>query len=234
VKNLYLCQVLESIIKETAENATASVIWLHGLGSDAQHFADKVPKLGLPPNAAIRFIFPDAPIKPISAHNGKKMQAWCDLFFKADGVSFDLENPDIKGIEESSKQIAELIDAEIEKGINSENIFLVGFSQGAVLALHTAIFYPKKLAGAACLSSHYPMANAIPPNLANAKLPIFFGHGTHDDVVPESLNEKTYEFFKSNGNPIERHTYHNMRHTVCLEELKSLGGWIVKLANFLN
>jgi len=228
VKNLYLCQVLESIIKETAEHITASVIWLHGLGSDAQHFADKVPKLELPPNAAIRFIFPNAPIKSIKAHNGKKMQAWCDLFFMDDGVSFDLESPDIKGIEESSKLIAELIDAEIEKGIKSENIFIIGFSQGAVLALHTAILYPKKLAGAACLSSHYPMTNTIHPNLANAKIPVFFGHGTHDDVVPESLNEKTYEFFKSNGNPVERHTYHNMWHTVCLEELKELGEWIVK------
>ena len=220
--------MLESIIKETAENATASVIWLHGLGSDAQHFADKVPKLGLPRNAAIRFIFPNAPIKSIKAHNGKKMQAWCDLFLMADGVSFDLENPDIKGIEESSKLIAEIIDAEIEKGIKAENIFLVGFSQGVVAALHTALFYPKKLAGVACLSSHYPITSAMPLNGINAKLPIFFGHGTHDEVVPESLSEKTYEFFKSNGNPVERHTYHNMWHTVCLEELKTLGGWILR------
>jgi len=228
----YLPHVLESIIKETAEQVTASVIWLHGLGSNAQHFADKVPKLELPQNAAIRFIFPNAPIKSIKAHNGKKMQAWCDLFFKADGVSFDLENPDTKGIEESSKLVAELIDAEIEKGIKSENIFLVGFSQGAVIAFHSAIFYPKKLAGAACLSSHFPTAKTMPLNGINAKLPVFFGHGTNDDVVPIALNEKTYEFFKSNGNPIERHTYHNMRHTVCLEELKELGKWIVKFSIF--
>ena len=220
--------MLEFIIKETAENVMASVIWLHGLGSDAQHFADKVPKLELPPDAAIRFIFPNAPIKSIKAHKGEKMQAWCDLFLMADGVSFDLENPDIKGIEESSKLIAELIDAEIEKGIKSENIFLVGFSQGVVVAMHTALFYPKKLAGVACLSSHYPMTNTISPKAVNAKLPIFFGHGTHDEVVPESLSEKTFEFFKSNGNPVERHSFHNMWHTVCLEELKTLGEWICK------
>jgi len=221
--------VLEYIIKETAENTTASVIWLHGLGSDGYHFADIIPKLGLPQNAAIRFLFPNAPIKPISVYDGKEMRAWCDLTFMEDGVSYDLENkPDIKGIEESSKLVAELVDVEIEKGIKSENIFLIGFSQGAVVALYTATHYPKKLAGAACLSSHFPI---MPLDGINAKIPIFFGHGTHDNFVPIALNEKTYEFFKSNGNPIERHTYHNMHHTVCLEELKAIGKWIM---NFLH
>jgi len=213
--------VLDTIIKETAENTTASVIWLHGLGSDGEHFADIIPKLSLPQSAAIRFIFPNAPIKPVSVYKGKEMRAWCDLAYMEDGVSYDLENPDIKGIEESSKMVAELVDAEIERGIKSENIFLIGFSQGAVIALHVATHYPKKLAGAACLSSHFPLLDGI-----NSKIPIFFGHGTHDNFVPIELNEKTYEFFKSNGNPVERHVYHNMHHTVCLEELKALGEWI--------
>jgi phospholipase/carboxylesterase len=220
--------MLDSIIKETADNAIASVIWMHGLASDGYHFADIIPKLGLPQNVAIRFIFPNAPMKPISIYDGKKMRAWCDLAFMADGVSLDLENPDIKGIEESSKLVAKLIDAEIEKGIKSEKILLIGFSQGAVIALHAAMLYPKKLAGAACLSSHFPTANTMPLNGINAKLPMFFGHGNNDDVVPAVLSEKTFEFFKSNGNPVERHTY-NMRHTVCLDELKAIGAWIGKL-----
>jgi phospholipase/carboxylesterase len=220
--------MLDSIIKETTDNATASVIWMHGLASDGYHFADIVPKRGLPQNAAIRFIFPNAPMKPISIYSGEKKRAWCDLAFMADGVSLDLENPDIKGIEESSKQVAKLIDAEIEKGIKSENIFLIGFSQGAVIALHTAMLYPKKLAGAVCLSSHFPTVNTMPLNGINAKLPVFFGHGNNDDVVPAALSEKTFEFLKSNGNPVERHIY-NMRHTVCLDELKAIGAWIGKL-----
>jgi len=222
--------VLDSIIKETTENVNASVIWLHGLGSDGEHFAYIIPKLSLPQNAAIRFLFPNAPIMPITVYRGKEMRAWCNLTFMEDGINYDLEkNPDIKGIEESSKLVTELVDAEIEKGIKSENIFLIGFSQGAVVALHTATHYPKKLAGAACLSSHFPI---MPLDGINAKIPVFFGHGAHDNFVPIALNEKTYEFFKSNGNPIERHIYHNMHHTVCLEELKVLGEWIIKFLHF--
>jgi len=221
--------MLESIIKETAENAIASVIWMHGLGSDGYDFADIIPELGLPQNAAIRFIFPHAPVKPISINGGHKMRAWCDLAFMDDGVTLDLEdNPDKKGIEESSKLIVELIDAEIEKGIKSEKILLIGFSQGGVLALYTAIHYPKKLAGAASLSSHLPKADTMPLDGINAKIPIFFGYGNMDNVVPAALSEKAFEFFKSNGNIVEKHAY-NMQHSVCLEELKVLGAWIAKM-----
>jgi phospholipase/carboxylesterase len=220
--------MLDCLIKETAENVVASVIWMHGLGSDGCRFADVIPKLGLPQNAAIRFIFPQAPLKPISIHGGKKMQAWCNLAFMDDGITLDLEdNPDKKGIEESSKLIAELIDAEIERGIKPENILLVGFSQGGVLALHTATRYSKRLAGAAILSSHFPTADTMPLDGVNAKIPVFFGHGNKDDVVPPALSEKAFEFLKSNGNAVERHTY-DIKHSVCLEELKALGAWIAK------
>jgi phospholipase/carboxylesterase len=218
--------MLDSIIKETAENVEASVIWLHGLGSDPCIFANKIPKLGLPQGAAIRFIFPEAPEKPISVSEGKKMRAWCNLTFLEDGITPDLEeNPDLKGIEESSKFIEEIIEAEIEKGIKSEKILLVGFSQGGVLALYTAMRYPKKLAGAANLSSNFPKANATPLNGVNAKLPVFLAHGNLDNVVPPALGEKVFEFLKANGNAVERHTY-NMKHSICSEELKTLGAWI--------
>jgi phospholipase/carboxylesterase len=221
--------MLDCIIKETAENAVASVIWMHGLGSDGCRFADVIPKLGLPQNAAIRFIFPHAPLKPISIHGGKKMRAWCNLAFMEDGVTLDLEDsPDKEGIKESSRLIAEFIDAEIEKGIKSEKILLVGFSQGGVLALYTATHYSKKLAGAANLSSHFPMADTMPLDGVNAKIPVFFGYGNKDHVVPPALSEETFEFFKSNGNIVERHAY-DIQHSVCLEELKALGTWIAKL-----
>jgi len=218
--------MLDSIIKETAENVVASIIWLHGLGADGNDFADVIPELGLPQNLAIRFVFPSAPFKSVSINGGRKMRAWCNLAFMEDGVTFDLEeNPDRKGIEESSKLIVELIDAEIEKGIKSENILLIGFSQGGVLALHTALHYPKKLAGVANLSSHLPKPETMPLNGVNAKIPIFFGYGSKDNVVPAAYSEKAFEFFKSNGNLVEKHVY-NMQHTVCLEELKVLGKWI--------
>jgi phospholipase/carboxylesterase len=135
------------------------------------------------------------------------------------------KNPDIEGIEENSKLVAELIDAEIEKGINSERIILIGFSQGGVMALHTAVHYPKKLAGAASLSSYFPTTDTMQRDNANAKIPIFFGHGNYDGVVPEPLGLKAFEFFKANGNPVERHVY-DMQHSVCMEELAALGKWI--------
>jgi phospholipase/carboxylesterase len=219
--------MLDFIIKETANNAVASVIWMHGLGSEVDHFADKIPELELPPNVAIRFIFPHAPEKHISVYD-RKMRAWCNLTFLEDGKSLDLEdNPDLKNIEESSKFMAEFIEAEIEKGIKSEKIFLVGFSQGGVLALYTALRYPKKLGGAANLSSNFPKASTTPLNGVNAKIPVFLAHGNFDHVVPPALGEKVFEFLKANGNIVERHTY-NMKHSVCSEELKTLGAWIAK------
>ncbi|MDR2732178.1 MAG: dienelactone hydrolase family protein [Fibromonadaceae bacterium] len=221
--------MLDAIIKETAEKVSAAIIWMHGLGADGYDFADIIPELGLPQNAAIRFIFPHAPVMPVSVNGGYKMRAWYDIKFMDDGVSLDLENkPDVKSIEESSKLIAELIDAEIEKGISPEKIILIGFSQGGVIALHTATRYPKKLAGAANLSSNFPTANTMPLDGVNAKLPVFFAHGNLDNVVPAALSEKAFEFLKANGNVVERHTY-NMQHSVCLEELKTLGAWIAKL-----
>jgi phospholipase/carboxylesterase len=221
--------MLDSIIKETAESVVASVIWMHGLGADGSDFASVIPELELPQNAAIRFIFPHAPVKPISINGGYKMRAWCDLAFMEDGVTLDLEkSPDIKGMEESSKLVVEFIDAEIKKGIKSEKILLIGFSQGGVMALHTATRYPKKLAGAANLSSYFPTVNTMPMDGINAKLPVFFGYGNYDNVIPAALSEKTFQFFKSNGNPAERHAY-DMQHNVCLEELKAIGAWIAKI-----
>jgi len=221
--------MLDSVIKETSDNVTASIIWMHGLGSDGYDFADIIPELGLPQNAGIRFIFPHAPVKPISINGGHRMRAWCDLAFMEDGVTYDLEeNPDIKGVEESSKLVVELIDAEIAKGISSERILLIGFSQGGMMALYVGTRYTKKLGGAACLSSCFPKAETMPLDGVNAKIPVFFGHGNYDGVVPAALSEKAFEFFKSNGNPVERHTY-NIQHSVCLEELKVLGAWITRI-----
>jgi phospholipase/carboxylesterase len=121
--------------------------------------------------------------------------------------------------------VAELVDEEIKKGIKSERILLIGFSQGGVMALHTATRYPKKLAGAASLSSYFPTASTMPRDGVNAKIPIFFGHGNYDGVVPADLGQKAFDFFKTNGNPVESHLY-DMQHSVCIEELAALGKWI--------
>jgi phospholipase/carboxylesterase len=159
---------------------------------------------------------------PVSINEAYEMRAWYDI------ADMNLEkNPDIKGIEENSKFIAELIDAEIGKGIDSEKILLAGFSQGGVMALHTATRYGKKLAGAVSLSAYFPTTQTMPLDGINAKLPVFFGHGNFDNVVPVALGKKAFDFLKSNGNPVEWHDY-DMQHTVCLEELKTLGTWIYR------
>jgi len=219
--------MLDSIIKETAEKPSAAIIWMHGLGADGYDFVDVIPELGLPKSSTIRFIFPHAPIMPVSINGGYEMRAWYDI------TDMNLAiDPDIKNIEVNSKLIAELIDAEIEKGISSEKIMLIGFSQGGVIALHTATRYPKKLAGVVSLSSYFPTAETMPLDGINAKIPVFFGHGNYDNVVPPILGQKAFEFLKSNGNPVERHTY-NMMHSVCMEELKSLGCWIANVFSLL-
>ncbi|MDR0515858.1 MAG: dienelactone hydrolase family protein [Fibromonadaceae bacterium] len=215
--------MLDSIIKETNDAPNAAAIWMHGLGAHGSDFADIIPELCLPASAGIRFIFPHAPIIPVSINDGYKMRAWYDI------RDMDFEkDPDIEGIENNSKLVAELVDAEIEKGIKSERILLIGFSQGGVISLHTAMHYPKKLAGAASLSSYFPTASSMPKNNVNAKIPVFFGHGSFDNVVPAALSEKAFDFLKANGNLVERHTYH-IQHSVCVEELEALGKWIAKV-----
>ena len=217
--------MLDFIVKETGANPDAAVIWMHGLGADGYDFADIVPELGLPDNAAIRFIFPHAPIMPVTINGGYKMRAWYNI------SNMDLgKEPDIEGIENNYKLIAEFIDSQIEKGISSERILLIGFSQGGVMALHTATRYPKKLAGAASLSSYFPTASTMPKDGVNSKLPVFFGYGNYDNVVPAALSQKAFEFLKANGNPIEQHIY-NMQHSVCMEELSALGKWIILITS---
>jgi phospholipase/carboxylesterase len=214
--------MLDSIIKETDSSPAAAAIWLHGLGADGHDFADIVPELHLPANACMRFIFPHAPIMPVSINNGYEMRAWYDITDMDLGI-----NPDIEGIERNSKLVAELIDAQIANGIAPEKILLIGFSQGGVIALHTATRYPKKLAGAVSLSSYFPTASTMPPSGVNLKIPVFFGYGSFDNVVRPDLSEKAYEFLKANGNSVEKHSY-PMTHSVCVEELKEMGKWIAK------
>jgi phospholipase/carboxylesterase len=214
--------MLDSIIKETVANPDAAIIWMHGLGADGYDFVDIVPELGLPENAAIRFIFPHAPVMPVTINGGYKMRAWYDI------SNMDLgKEPDIEGIEKNSRFVAEFIDTEIEKGISSERVLLIGFSQGGVMALHTATRYPKKLAGVASLSSYFPTASTMPKNGVNSKIPVFFGYGNYDNVVSASLSQEAFKFLKSNGNPVERYSY-DMQHSVCTEELSMLGKWIGK------
>jgi phospholipase/carboxylesterase len=205
--------------------AKATIIWLHGLGASADDFVSIVPQLKLPAELAVRFVFPQAPILPVTINNGYKMPAWYDIY------GFDRNSKqDEQGIRNSEEQLAQLINNEINNGIASNRIVLAGFSQGGAIALHTALRFTQKLAGAMVLSSYLPIAEFIAEekNAANAQLPIFIAHGSDDKVLPLVAAELTREYLQAHDYPIEWHIY-PMAHTVCMEEIRDISAWLQKV-----
>ena len=152
-------KLLETIEVETGKNPTAAIIWMHGLGADANDFVPIVGELGLDSAPAVRFVFPNAPMRPVTINNGYVMRAWYDVSFgDLEGKS---RRADEIGVRESQAQIGALIEREISRGISSKNILLAGFSQGGAIALHTTLRYPKPLAGVMALSTYLPLAESL-------------------------------------------------------------------------
>lgn len=197
-----------------------SIIWLHGLGADGHDFEPIVAELNL--SIAIRFIFPHAPEIPVSINNDMVMPAWYDI----KSPQIDLM-PDQQGIHKSSKEIVDLIEREIERGIKSRNIILAGFSQGGAIALHSGLRYEKPLAGIMALSTYLPMADKLETekNVSNQNTSIMLAHGLLDQVVPHQLAENTLAILKKNNYPVELHNY-PMEHSVCAEEITDIANWI--------
>ena len=211
---------LPAVIVEPAQPATASVIWLHGLGADGHDFEPIVPELKLPPEAAIRFIFPHAPAIPVTINNGYVMPAWYDI------LAMDIDRKvDVKQLEASAQAVAKLIDRELEKGIPSERIVLAGFSQGGAVAYQTALTYPKPLAGLLAMSTYFATADSVQVHSANKRLPIAIFHGLQDPVVPESLGKKAQQRLQAMGYTPGYFTY-AMEHSVNAAEVKDLADFI--------
>lgn len=205
--------------------AEKCVIWLHGLGADGSDFAPIVPELNLPASMNIRFIFPHAPIMPVTINNGHEMRAWFDI--KASDLT---SRADVDGMQRSVEQINALIEHEITRGIAPANIILAGFSQGAVIALMTGILSSKRLAGIIALSGLFPHADSVIQQApaANHDLPIFIAHGTEDTVLPLSLGRDAYAALVKAAYPADWHSY-AMGHSVCLEEINDISQWIQKV-----
>jgi len=203
----------------------ASVIWLHGLGADGNDFANIVPELYLPESLPVRFIFPHAPMRPITINNGYVMRGWYDIK-RLDSLSEE----DEEGICESEKAVCELIAQEKQQGISSENIILAGFSQGGAIALHTALRYPEKLAGVLALSAYLPLSHQLRKEAltVNQSTSIMMAHGTMDAVVPFALAETSHHQLETLGYPVEWHTY-PMQHSICIEEIHDISKWIQSL-----
>lgn len=205
--------------------ATASVILMHGLGADGHDFASIVPQLHLNDRLPIRFVFPHAPVRPITINGGYEMRAWYDVF----GFNKDVRE-DVKGIRESGLMIEALIEQEIARGIPSHRIILAGFSQGGAMALYCGLRYPKPLAGILALSTYLPVANVLAAeiNTVNKSLPIFLAHGTQDNVLPLEWAHITSETLQQLGYPVEFHSY-PMTHSVCMDEVIDIKKWIEKV-----
>ena len=214
--------LLPAIELATGDSPNASVIWLHGLGADGNDFVPVVNELGLPPQLAVRFIFPHAPMQPVTINSGFVMRAWYDVLNQ--DMSF---REDEAGIRRSQQEIEKLITKEKDRGIGASRIVLAGFSQGGAIALLTGLRHPERLAGIMALSSYLPLAStlAAEASAANRDVPIFMAHGTADPLIPLPLASLSRGHLKQLGYQVEWHQY-LMPHSVCQEEIRDIGQWL--------
>src|SRR5699024_715430 len=202
-------------------NATASVIWLHGLGASGNDFQPVVPELKLPAELAVRFIFPHAPEQAVTANNGFVMPSWYDIL----AMGSNSRSIDSDQLEESVANIHFLIDKEIQRGIPAHNIFFAGFSQGGAVAYHAALSYAEQLGGLLTMSTYLPIADTLPQKAIHPALPIFIMHGTQDGVVPETLGKEALEAVSAMGYQ-PRYAHYPMEHQVCLEQIRDISAWL--------
>jgi len=197
------------------EPVRAAVIWLHGLGADGHDFEPIVPELSLPAGLAVRFVFPHAPMRPVTLNNGFVMRAWYDLYDLRDDGRVDEQ-----GIRAGAAQVGALIAREGERGVPPERIVLAGFSQGGALALHAALRHASRLAGIMGLSSYLPLSGALPAEAspANTATPVFLAHGRLDPVLPYAAGERARDKLKALGYDVTWQSY-QMPHSVCPQEL---------------
>lgn len=197
----------------------AVVIWLHGLGADGHDFEPIVPELRLPANLPVRFVFPHAPEMAVTAFAGQRARAWFD--FGLDGGT------DLPGLGKSVSRIRDLIQNEIDSGTPANRILLAGFSQGGVLALQTALHYPKRLAGILALSTFLVDGDSLGENGAevNRDIPILMCHGQQDAVLPMNMGQAAHTSLQNAGYAVKWREY-PMGHEVCMEEIQEIGSWL--------
>lgn len=213
---------LEHIEATTGDPPVYSVIWLHGLGADGHDFEPIVPEFNLPADKPVRFIFPHAPMQPVTINNGMVMRAWYDI----SGLEM-IRQEDEAGVRQSAELVRGLIEKENARGISSANVILAGFSQGGAIALHTGLRYPETLAGILALSTYLPLSGSLENEVhtANQSTPIFMGHGLYDPVIPLMLGESSRSKLQKAGYEVEWHSY-PMPHSVCPEEIQQIGDWL--------
>lgn len=219
----------ETVEVTTGASPDGVVIWLHGLGADGHDFEPIVLELGLAGQLALRFVFPHAPLRPVTINGGMTMRAWYDV------LTLERGGPqDEAGIRESSGLLEMLIEREYEREIPYEKIVLAGFSQGGAIALHTALRYPQRLAGLMALSTWMPISDCFDREVVqNAEaqtqdLPIFMAHGSFDPMLPLALGQHSHETLEQAGYKVEWHDY-PMAHAVCAEEIADIRNWLLSV-----
>jgi phospholipase/carboxylesterase len=217
----------EAIEIAPAASPKGSVIWLHGLGADGHDFEPIVAELRLPDSLALRFVFPHAPMRPVTLNGGMTMRAWYDI------LSLDRNGPqDEKGIRDSAAILAALVEKEHGRGIAYENIVVAGFSQGGAIALQFALRFAPPLAGLMALSTWLPLsaslqAEVIENEQAQSRdLPLFLAHGQFDPMLPIALGEESRSTLTNMGYTVEWHAY-PMEHSVCAEEIEDIRSWLL-------
>jgi phospholipase/carboxylesterase len=212
---------METIEIESGSNPQAAVIWLHGLGADGHDFEPIVPELRL--SKAVRFVFPHAPVRPVTINNGMRMRAWYDIFQFGGGPE------DEKGVRESEGLLGKLIEAQKARGIQPAKIVLAGFSQGGAIVLQTGLRYPERLAGIMALSTYLPLQEKLSEaSQANRDVPIFMAHGAYDDIIPLRRAEQSKDLLVKSGYPVEWKTY-PMPHSVCPEEIGHISQFLLRI-----
>jgi len=213
---------LEWVEVQTGPAPSGTVIWLHGLGADGHDFEPMVPQLVRPGERALRFVFPHAPMRPVTLNGGMVMRAWYDLA----GIDRRLQE-DEEGIRASYENIAGLVRRENERGIDTRRIVLGGFSQGGALAVYAGTRYPQALAGIVALSCWMPLTAhfAAEQSPANHETPIFMAHGKQDPVVAPFHGKETRQLLEASGYRVRWHAY-LMAHNVCPEEVCDIAAWL--------
>lgn len=217
--------MLETIEVETAAKPNAAVIWLHGLGADGHDFEPIVPEIVRRGERAWRFVFPNAPIRPVTINGGMSMRAWYDL----KGLDRRAAE-DAAGFRDSDMKIRQLITREGERGIPANRIVLAGFSQGGAVSLYTLPRFAEKLAGAMALSCYLPLESSFAQERApaNDATPIFMAHGQWDNVLAMSLGVESRDFLKAQGYAVEWHDY-PMAHAVCPAEIADIRQFLLRV-----
>lgn len=207
----------------TGDNPVGSIIWLHGLGADGHDFEPIVPELKLPAGLSLRFVFPHAPVQPVTINGGMAMRSWYDI------LSFEsLGRADREGVLKSSALLEDLITREIERGIEPDKIVIAGFSQGGAVAIHTALQTEHRIAGLMALSTYMALPEDASEARSRKDLPIFMAHGSFDPVLQLDWGRSSAERLTENGYSVDWHEY-PMAHAVCPQEISDISDWLTSV-----